>query len=54
MPTDNTCEITLDTRIISEMHFFLENIGKYCSRSKNWQELIIKNGMAPEFIILVS
>jgi len=43
MVTDNTLEITLDTWIISDTHFFHENIGRYCSRPKNWQELIIKN-----------
>ncbi len=50
MTTDNTLEITLDTWIISDTHFFhtpvrlwRENIGRYCSRPENWQELIIKN-----------
>lgn len=43
MATDNTLEITLDTWIISDTHFFHENIGRYCSRPENWQELIIKN-----------
>ena len=43
MVTDNTLEITLDTWIISDTHFFHENIGRYCSRPENWQELIIKN-----------
>ena len=43
MTSDNTLEITLDTWIISDTHFFHENIGKYCSRPDNWQELIIKN-----------
>ena len=43
MVTDNTLGITLDTWIISDTHFFHENIGKYCSRPDNWQELIIKN-----------
>jgi calcineurin-like phosphoesterase family protein len=43
MVTDNTLEITLDTWIISDTHFFHENIGRYCSRPDNWQELVIKN-----------
>jgi len=43
MPTDNTLEITLDTWIISDTHFFHENIGRYCSRPENWQDLVIKN-----------
>ena len=43
MTSDNTLEITLDTWIISDTHFFHENIGRYCSRPENWQELIIKN-----------
>ena len=43
MVTDNTFEITLDTWIISDTHFFHENIGRYCNRPKNWQDLIIKN-----------
>ena len=36
-------EISLDTWIISDTHFFHENIGKYCNRPENWQDLIIKN-----------
>jgi len=43
MVTNNTLEIALDTWIISDTHFFHENIGKYCSLPDNWQELIIKN-----------
>ncbi|MEN6580321.1 MAG: hypothetical protein ABFD05_06780 [Anaerolineaceae bacterium] len=50
MATDNTLEITLDTWVISDTHFFhtpvrlrRENIGRYCSHPENWQELIIKN-----------
>ena len=35
--------ISPDTWIISDTHFFHENIGKYCNRPDNWQELIIKN-----------
>lgn len=35
--------ITPDTWIISDTHFFHENIGRYCNRPENWQHLIIKN-----------
>lgn len=35
--------ITPDTWIISDTHFFHKNIGRYCDRPENWQELIIKN-----------
>jgi calcineurin-like phosphoesterase family protein len=40
---DNLFEITPDTWIISDTHFFHENIGRYCNRPEHWQELIIKN-----------
>ena len=40
---DNPFVITPDTWIISDTHFFHENIGRYCNRPENWQELIIKN-----------
>ena len=40
---DNQIVITPDTWIISDTHFFHENIGRYCNRPENWQELIIKN-----------
>lgn len=40
---DNPFFITPDTWIISDTHFFHENIGKYCNRPENWQELIIQN-----------
>ncbi|NMC60227.1 MAG: hypothetical protein GYA51_12725, partial [Candidatus Methanofastidiosa archaeon] len=43
MDTDNTFGITPNTWIISDTHFFHENIGRYCNRPENWQELIIKN-----------
>jgi calcineurin-like phosphoesterase family protein len=39
----NPITITPDTYIISDTHFFHENIGRYCNRPENWQELIIKN-----------
>jgi len=31
------------TWIISDTHFFLENIGRYCDRPDSWQETIIAN-----------
>jgi len=43
MTTNNPLTITQNTWIISDTHFFHENIGKYCSRPDNWQQLIIKN-----------
>ena len=43
LTADNELIITPDTWIISDTHFFHENIGRYCSRPENWQELIIKN-----------
>ena len=43
MVPDNTLEVTPYTWIISDTHFFHENIGRYCNRPENWQELIIKN-----------
>jgi len=55
MVTENTLKITLDTWIISDTHFFHENIGRYCSRPENWQELIIKNWndlVSPDEIVL--
>ena len=43
LTTDNQILITPETWIISDTHFFHENIGRYCNRPENWQELIIKN-----------
>ncbi len=43
MITNTSLEITPKTWIISDTHFFHENIGRYCNRPENWQELIIKN-----------
>lgn len=43
MVTDNPLEITPNTWIISDTHFFHVNVGKYCNRPENWQDLIIKN-----------
>ena len=43
LAADNPYAITTDTWVISDTHFYHENIGRYCSRPENWQELIIKN-----------
>ena len=43
MLPENNIEITPNTWIISDTHFFHENIGRYCYRPENWQELIIMN-----------
>jgi hypothetical protein len=43
MVPNNTLIISHNTWIISDTHFFHENIGRYCNRPENWQELIIKN-----------
>ena len=43
MAPDNVLDVTPKTWIISDTHFFHENIGRYCNRPENWQELIIKN-----------
>lgn len=55
MTTDNTLLITPDTWIISDTHFFHVNVGRYCNRPDNWQELIIKNwngNISPEDTVL--
>lgn len=55
MTPDNTFTFTQNTWIISDTHFFHENIGRYCNRSENWQELIIKNWnnlISPEDTVL--
>ena len=52
---NNPYGITPDTWIISDTHFFHENIGKYCNRPENWQDLIIKNWndrVAPGDVVL--
>ena len=38
-------DFTLNDNIwlISDTHFFHKNIGEYCTRSDNWQDLIIEN-----------
>jgi calcineurin-like phosphoesterase family protein len=43
MNTISEINITPETWIISDTHFFHENIGKYCNRPENWQDLIIEN-----------
>lgn len=43
MAPDNILNLTLNTWIISDTHFFHKNIGKYCNRPENWQDLIVKN-----------
>ncbi len=43
LTADNQIVITPDTWIISDTHFFHENIGRYCNCPENWQELIFKN-----------
>ena len=40
---NNELIITSDIWIISDTHFFHENIGRYCNRPENWQDLIINN-----------
>lgn len=52
---DNTLIISPNTWIISDTHFFHENIGRYCNRPENWQELIINNWnnlISPEDTVL--
>jgi calcineurin-like phosphoesterase family protein len=43
MVSDNALVITPETWIISDTHFFHVNVGSYCNRPDNWQDLIIKN-----------
>jgi calcineurin-like phosphoesterase family protein len=55
LTANNAPEINLDTWIISDTHFFHENIGKYCNRPENWQDLILKNWndlIAPDETVL--
>ena len=55
MAPDNALVITPDTWIISDTHFFHVNVGRYCNRPENWQELIIKNWnnlISPEDTVL--
>jgi calcineurin-like phosphoesterase family protein len=55
MDIENIIEITPNTWIISDTHFFHENIGNYCSRPDKWQDLIIKNWNAlvsPDELVL--
>ena len=55
MAPNNALIITPDTWIISDTHFFHVNVGRYCNRPDNWQELIIKNWndrISPEETVL--
>jgi len=55
MASDNNLEITPNIWIISDTHFFHVNVGRYCNRPDNWQELIIKNWndlISPEDTVL--
>jgi len=55
MTTDNTLVITPHTWIVSDTHFFHVNVGRYCNRPDNWQELIITNwnsSISPEDYVL--
>ena len=55
LTADNRVVISPDTWIISDPHFFHENIGRYCKRPENWQELIIKKWndlISPEDTVL--
>ena len=55
MTPHNTLTTTQNTWIISDTHFFHENIGRYCNRPENWQEMIIKNWndlIAPDETVL--
>jgi calcineurin-like phosphoesterase family protein len=36
-------DLTDQTWIIADTHFFHANIGRYCSRPENWQARIIQN-----------
>ena len=54
MAADIPFEITLDTWIISDTHFFHENIGRYCNRPNDWQDMIIENWnrlISPEEVV---
>jgi calcineurin-like phosphoesterase family protein len=43
LAADNPYAVTPDTWIISDTHFYHENIGSIAAVQENWQELIIKN-----------
>ncbi len=43
MNTQPEIKITPETWIVSDTHFFHINIGKYCNRPENWQDMIIEN-----------
>ena len=36
-------DLTSNTWIISDTHFFHTNIGRYCDRPDGWQDLIVEN-----------
>jgi calcineurin-like phosphoesterase family protein len=40
--TDDLC-LDENTWLIADTHFFHANIGNYCSRPDNWQDLILEN-----------
>ena len=55
MAPDDALVITPNTWIISDTHFFHVNVGRYCNRPENWQELIINNwnsSISPEDTVL--
>jgi calcineurin-like phosphoesterase family protein len=43
--TVQTADFSIDdqTLLISDIHFFHANIGRYCSRPDGWQDQIIEN-----------
>lgn len=43
LPAQPQISIDDSTWIISDTHFFHENIGRYCDRPPGWQETIIEN-----------
>jgi calcineurin-like phosphoesterase family protein len=43
LPAQPQISIDDSTWIISDTHFFHENIGRYCDRPDGWQEMIIDN-----------
>lgn len=43
LPAQPQIPIDDSTWIISDTHFFHENIGRYCDRPAGWQEMIIDN-----------
>jgi calcineurin-like phosphoesterase family protein len=43
LPAQPQIPIDDSTWIISDTHFFHENIGRYCDRPDGWQDTIIEN-----------